>query len=493
MINIKIKNTERISVSRIIKLILWIILFFGALVHIVLSLNEGYGALNKSYETSKPESFVLHGVRNVGTGAPLYPEFGQGQYWIHAYNPLTYLPAGLITRLFKLSVQQSLIAGRIISYVSMICLALMLFCWFWINMPSKYSAIFILMCILYYHSIVSHDFFRLRPESPGLLFTYAGIITFLSKRRWRIYVSAVLFVIAYLFKQPFIAAPVAIFVFLFISKKYSEMFIFALTYWVCVLTFLLLMFALTGKGFFQHTIISMAVNEVDSGLYCSRYLIYLKMSFLGPLLTLPLAFIGIRNNKNTLFLFIYFLVCLAWTYYSSAKIGASVNYFGEIAVLILIIIAFSISLMEYNKNIQLPVTIIFFFSFIFILHYYGIIGFPTTSTIHNGDISGYLKKYHTVKGKKLIMHDSIAARFGGDDILFDWLLMDILYTEGLIDFTGFAKKISSGEYGLIVIDSNRAYNKLEDLIIETINKGPYQLIYADEFIKEYKKDIHNGF
>ncbi len=62
---------------------------------------------------------IVDGVRCVAEGKPLYPLIDGLPLVYHLYQPLAYLPAGWIGRVFGLDLDGLLIVGRCISLGSM--------------------------------------------------------------------------------------------------------------------------------------------------------------------------------------------------------------------------------------------------------------------------------------------------------------------------------------------------------------------------------------
>ena len=90
---------------------------------------------------------------------------------------------------------------------------------------------------------------------PALLFTFAGIAAFLSKRRGRLPVCAVFFLVAFCFKQSFISAPISVALALLLTRRWKEFLVFNGIMAGALSVFFLLAFAITGANYFQNTIL----------------------------------------------------------------------------------------------------------------------------------------------------------------------------------------------------------------------------------------------
>ena len=81
---------------------------------------EGVTTALDPVPTCATEMHIVDGVRCVAEGMPLYPPIDSLPLAYHLYQPLTYLPAGWIGRTFGLDLDGMLVAGRVISLVSML-------------------------------------------------------------------------------------------------------------------------------------------------------------------------------------------------------------------------------------------------------------------------------------------------------------------------------------------------------------------------------------
>jgi hypothetical protein len=461
---------------------LWLLVAVGC-VRAVGVLIDGGGLLTRPFETTRPESFILNGARRISEGLPLYLTLGEQPFIVHVYNPLTYLPAGLAGRLFDLDLQGMLVVGRVVSYVSTILLLLVLAAWVWFQGRDWKAAVFAAMAVLFHYVPALTDFFRLRPESPGLLFTFAGLAIFLSGHRRRAALSAVSFFIAFLFKQAFIAAPVSLFVFLASKRDLKNALAFSCTLGGLLIAFFLCMYFLTGRNFFENTVVSMAVNDVRP--------VEMLLSVHGPRLVKPMWGLVLALVPALLLLFeqgrlralvVYFFVCCAWTFFSAGKYGAQVNYFSELTILSIVIIALSLGLPGKRRSLAAFIVLLFVGTHVL------------TATIEDGfagkriterdiDLSPYVEMYGNMPGEKLITHEGIAVHTG-DIVGLDWYLLSDLRKKGLVDLAPLFRQISEGKFSVVVLD-RRVRCQLQLDILKAVQKGPYELRRDDEILSEW--------
>jgi len=480
------KKYERTKISKTLIDFLqggiWLLLLIGVF-HALYTIWAGYLLLDLPFETTRPESFILNGVRHLLMEIPLYPPTGKEPYIYHVYNPLTYVPSGFIAKHLDLSIKQALMIGRTISFVSTIGVAILLGIWVWMQNREVKPAIFMIASLLFFHSVTFTDYFRLRPESSAIFFTVSGVIVFLFRTKFFISISAFIFFVAFLFKQSFVAAPVSIFIFLLLSGKLRDATRFFIVYGSLIAIFIVLMYFLTGNGYFQHTFLSMAVNDVNPLSTWKLFGPLLIKLFWGPLLILPLALHLVTKDSRYKFLAFYFLISTAWTLYSAGKIGAALNYFSEWAVLVLIVISLSLCVCSIGKHKYLK----FFMLAVLVCNVLSVAAFEGVFSdpilIKNQEIVEYVNKYKGMVGTKLITHEAIAIHTG-EIVAFDWFLLDQLQEKGVINLDSIYNGIINGKYDILILGKNIT-SKAENKILQIAQNGPYDLKYEDDMILEF--------
>ena len=444
----------------------------------------GAQLLTIPYETTRPEAFTAHGAQCIALHKPLYPPFGKIPYTIHVYNPLTYLPAGLAGRVFDLDLNGIRYVGRLISYLSTLLLSLLLILWIRKDTGDWKPALLAGVGIYYFHLVALTDFFRIRSEPPGLLYTFAGVVMFLSHRRHRVLAAAMLFFIAFLHKQSFVAAPISAFLFLLVSKDYRNALRF-FSAMVGMLAFCFLtMDMLTGTDYFYNTIVAQAVNDVRPLFHLSAHRRFLFDALYSLILSMPIALALLILRRRYLYLVLYFFVSLVWTIYSTGKLGAAYNYYCEITILSLVIVAMALA--SKGKRDIVGVVIIL-----------SLLNFQVFATLVENGLWGneiplyrldkrfYVERYKAMPGKKLITEERIAIHVG-DVVGFDWFLLDILDEKGIIDFSPLYRQIAEGEYAIVVFPS-MSKALIEGKIYAALQNGPYEKAYVDFYVVEYHR------
>jgi len=475
------------SVSRhgVLFLVLWVLLSVGVL-RAGAVLLDGAEALHVRYESTRPETFILNGARRVADGLPLYPPLDEEPYIVDVYNPLTYLPAGLYGRWFDSDLDDTLFFGRTTSYVAMLLLLLLLGGFVWRRERDWKSALLIVVAMLFWQSPALTDFFRFRPESPALLFTFAGIVAFFWTTRYRLSLSAALFFVALLFKQSYISAPIAVAVTLAVRRDFRGLLAFGLPFGGLLVVFFLAMYLATGRGHFDNTILSMAVNEVHPvEWFLHGFLEETAPRFWGPILALPAALLLTMKSRKYQVLLVYFCVCLVWTFYSVGKEGASFNYYNELAILSLLIIAISLGIQNGGSRLPRLLILLLLCANVLSTTLRGEGIGSSGIRVRAIDITREIVRYENLPGRKLITHEGIAVRVG-EVVGLDWYLLTRLDEAGLLSLEPVYRRVSEGYYDVVVLD-RRDWTGPKERWLAELRRGPYEMSFQTPLVREWRR------
>jgi hypothetical protein len=477
--------------SQHIHTVLWILLALGSL-HSLITLYQGTLALGYPFATNRTESFILNGALRFAQGQNIYLGLNNPYYIVHVYNPLCYLPAGFLGRLFDLSTENILLSGRLMSYLSTLFLAAALSYWVRLKTGQWKYGLLVGVGIYFFQAFAATDFFRFRPEPPALLFTFVGVLVYLSEFRHRILFTSGLLFIAFLFKQPFIAAPIAVLIHLLVTKNYRSAVLFCAAMGTLLLGYFGIGYFATDGRFFQNTILAMAGNDINPLKNFTVYVpIFFQRSYalvLLPLLVVP-AFIRLWPKYR--FLVIYLLTCAGWTFLTAGKSGASDNYFSEFTILSLICTA--LVLAEYRfKQPVLVIGLLMLLSTQVIADWSKEGLFTPTIKVRyensGAEIGPYIRRYcqpggNTTTEHTLMLPEKIAVHCGNPNGL-DWYLMDLLADRQQIDLSPLFAKVANGEFQRIVFDQ-QPRSRLEVRIFGLVKNGPYRRAYSDNVVSEW--------
>lgn len=466
--------------------VLWLLLALGSL-HAIITLYQGTVSLAYPYATTRIESFVLNGASRFAQGQAIYLGFESNPFIIHVYNPLTYLPIGTLGRLFNLSVEELLLAGRILSYCGTLLLAVSLAVWIRRLTNHWKYALFVALGIFFFQQFAATDFFRFRPEPLALLFTFLGVIAYQSQVPHRILLCAALLFTAFLFKQPFIAAPMAVLLHLIVEKDYRSATKFCAVMTGQLIAFFSLMYLVTGEHYFQNTFVAMSSNETSPLINFAIYApLLLERSFALVLATPIAVFALLRLWPKHGFLLTYFFICAGWTFISAGKHGAGDNYFSELAILSILLIALAMANYTPRRPWVVSILLLLLSSQVFADWAREGIFTPTVKIrFENGgaDITPYVSRYCGLQSNILILHEKIAVHCG-KPIGLDWYLLDLLAAEQRVNLQSLLQDISRGKFQRIIFDQ-QPHSLIERKIFDLVKKGPFRRVYSDKVISEW--------
>jgi hypothetical protein len=104
-----------------------------------------------------------------------------------------------------------------------------------------------------------------------------------------------------------------------LQKDFKNLIKFTITLGGLLSLFFITMFLTTGRNYFDHTIVSMAVNDVHPFEFIEGYGILLIGVAWGLILSFPVALFLIIKKSQYNVLIVYFLLYLVWTFYSAGK------------------------------------------------------------------------------------------------------------------------------------------------------------------------------
>jgi hypothetical protein len=463
--------------------------------------EQGTRAALRPVATCETEMHILHGAACVARGEPLYPPIDGLPLAYHLYNPLTYLPAGLIGRWRELDLDELLIAGRLPSLASMAGI-LLLVAWY-IRRETKSLWITALgpAMVLYFHSSTLTDFFRNRPETPAILLSLAGWMTAQYRPRgWRVLCAAA-FVAAMAFKPTFVAAPLAVGVQLTCERRLRDVIAIAATSLALGMAVVWGSYTFLGEGYFQHAVWAMMSNPLDPVLRSKFWFPLLAQLHWGSLL--PAAFcavVWLMGRPARWPLLIYLAVCLAITTIAHGKVGSNLNYHGELSLLIVLATLVAMGSMHTARSpmVLLPLVCL-------------AVGTWSTIAIHGAvwnqlspdrmfpypdagvsiaglpDANKYVARYAPYRGRALILDDEIAVRVG-DPVVYDWFGLAFQFASERVRFDLLEDAVRSREYDVIVLAPGRmpTHEWTRRLRAAAIASG-YRLTLHDHRVEEYTR------
>jgi hypothetical protein len=459
--------------------------------------REAFATIRYPFPTCTTELVVLDGIQKVAHHESLFPPLSELPFSIHVYNTLNYLPGGLAGNLWSLSIDQMLTISRIVPLLCGLGLLVVCAAYAWTLSRNWLLTGFTALAILAYHSATLTDFFRNRPETPGLFFSFLGffLVAVDSKYRPKVwpYLSALCFAIAFGFKQVFISAPLAVGLYLVMDKSQrSALFAFCLTYLNLILIGTLTSFYWLGSGYFQHTYLSMSTNPFDflkalqffwPTLYSKYWGFSLLVGFLFAVLDSVRTGMKAGPSKKIEPIWYYFLICLILTLIFSSKTGADFNYFGELSVLIIMGLVVSLAR---RMSVRDPLAL-FLVAPMLVSIWWGIYQYgsswnqiclnradPTPNCFSDqppfGDRTKAVERYRAYPKNTLILDSEIGIRSGHTSVN-DWFLLSLLFDNHFLKFDHLREAVDSRYYQTIVFNMDDANDWTKKLLVQAYRDG----------------------
>jgi hypothetical protein len=460
-------------------------------------IRQGVQTALRPVATCGTEMHILDGVACVARDEPLYSPIDGLPLAYHLYNPLTYLPAGLVGRWWGLDLDGMLVAGRCISLASMIGL-LALVAWYvrrvtgnaWITALAP-------AMVLYFHSSTLTDFFRNRPETPAILFSLAAwMIAQFRPRGWTA-LCALACVAAIAFKPTFVSAPLAIALQLACERRFRALFDVLALSAVLGLTVVCGSYMLLGEGYFEHTVWAMMSNPMHP---LERSLVLyplLAQMHWGWLLPATFCAIGwLVHHRSDLPLLVYLTVCLAVTTIAHGKVGSDVNYHGELSLVMVLTTVTAIARMHAAESrlIAAPLVCLLVGTWSAIVSYGPAWNqlslnrsvphpYVDSSLDKAPDVSEYVTCYASYRGRALILDDEISVRVG-NPVVYDWYGLSLLFSSGHARFEALENAVRQRRYAVIVLGPLPASEWSTRLRNAALASG-YRLTRHDDRVEEY--------
>lgn len=287
------------------------------------------------------ELYLLEGMQASARGADLYPEISGLPFVLRIYNPLAYAFVGGLSRLLAVDLRdfdRGLVFSRIPSLICSLLICALLAWYVHRQSGSTAIAALTIVLLLALHSSTLTELARNRPEPPALLATLLGWIAAQRRPRgWPAW-SAACFAVAFLFKQSYIAAPLAVAIQLAVAREPAQLkrFLGALA----VLGGAGLTWCLVGFGddYLTHAVFALASNPLYVGERVPFFAGVLLRYHWGPFVALAFAgaVVWLLRRGLARGLLIYIGVCLPWTLLSSSKAGSDLNYYCELSLLLVL-------------------------------------------------------------------------------------------------------------------------------------------------------------
>jgi hypothetical protein len=288
---------------------------------------------------------------------------------------------------------------------------------------------------------------------------------------------------AFGFKQSFVAAPVAIFLFLLIGRRaLRAASLFAASYAATLLAVIAFSWGAWGSAFFDNVFAAMGSNPIHLQSSALTYSRELLGEAPGLLVAGAIAFVLTLAAKGERGVVPWFyVVALVWNFLSSGKAGAGTNYFAELGLASVAILPVALAAARRTRPLA-----------------WGLVALPlvangvvslahgarlTQPLIPSLDLRPYLARYRTPE-RKLITKEKIAIQLGASEG-YDWYLLDLLVASGKARLDPWLGKIAQHEYDLIVLDQTTR-SRAEIEFFDAAKRAGYRVTFANPVVVELR-------
>lgn len=319
---------------------IWFVLLVSTLLA-VLNVSYLWIQIKNPTDTSTPESQTVYMANRVAHGENLYLDYHRPPYNIAPYTPGYYFVLGYFVRFLDVELESIFVLGRGMTFFC--CLVIGLLIYLSSRFDGEHSVYaFIGSCLFLASYILGPWGVTTRPDMLAIALTIAGLLACMRfSDKTLIWVSAPLFVVAFLTKQTAVSAPVAIFLHLLIQRKWKDAVMFAACVAVPIAAILAIMHNSTS-GLSTMNIIygNMAPMQFQN------FRVVAGPFFQVAALPMILAAAGALSNSLGDIKSLYFLIALAQGLVTCSRLGSSLNYFLEALVASCLLVPSGLRTME---------------------------------------------------------------------------------------------------------------------------------------------------
>jgi hypothetical protein len=309
---------------------------------------------------------------------------------------------------------------------------------------------------------------------PATLATFGAISAVLSSHRHRMYAAAALFFVAFVFKQPFISAPIGTFLYLMASGSRGDAVRLAGALGGLLLLFFGAMAVWSGGHYYECAILSMAWNEVSPWPALRENALPLADRIGGLLAAAPAAAVVLARSPRHRVLLAWLAASLVVTWYTAGKYGAHLNYYSELGVALLVVAAIGAGLARGAWRWWIALCLVGHVAYEASTDRSWRRRFEGTEVVN---LDAYVEEFRTLEGKLLVTNERLAVRLGDPEVL-DWVLMKHLTERGHFDPSPLFRRIAAGHYDWVIVDP-QVSSRVEGEVFEAVQRGPYERALRD--------------
>lgn len=327
------------SVTRQCGTLGWLFLLL-LLLQFGLFLAHSLAVLGHQGEAMYSEGILLNQVRLLSQGIPIYKAADQYPYTVAIYTPIYYLLMAALTKVIGLS----LVAGRLVS----LCAAFSIGCMIYAIVYKSGGRFFPALCaalIFFSFPPVRHWAALFRPDALAAALSLAGIF-WLSRQPKRLYLAGSFFVVAFLTKQSYLAAPLAAILFVLSNDWRAGL---KLAAWTMTLAAVSLVgFQILTDGWFLFDIVVLNANPVRLSRVLAGFLaiFIFQIPYFGMIVGYLRA--GWSRAER---LFLCYLLATLLHILAVSKRGSAPNYFLEPQAALSIVSGLALNWLIFEKRL----------------------------------------------------------------------------------------------------------------------------------------------
>ncbi len=475
-------GSTHVNLKKALHVIVTIVLVWAALRVIA----TGVDAIGVPYSTTRAEAFVLDGVERVAAGSVLYAPAPSTT--MHVYNPLTYVVPALGAS-HAASPARLLLAGRSISLLAtLIAIAAVAVWTFRISRNATLSTLAASLP-LFFHELALSDFFRLRPETPALLFSIGAILLWHQRPAWRALpeIVATLCVVAFAFKQSFIAAPIAIALHGVLQKEKGAFVRFSAMYGGGLAAAILICMSIWGRAYLENVYTTMASNPWLVAEAVQHYGWGVIVKGMGLLALSIAAIFSIRRNVEHRVLVLFWLTSLCWNVISSMKVGSNFSYYAEFAFasVLVSIAALLNTLRQQHNRLVVAGTVVLAIHVIAVTALDFEHRVPRIHDTLSEDLHPYVERYSDTS-QTLVLHEKLAVQLNRQ-LPYDWFLTELLIDQGKMQYQEIFGPLLGGRIDTVVFAKSIWTHHLEDDVLADVQRLGFQKTFESATVLEYRR------
>lgn len=447
----------------------------GLIIYALFYLIQSFIIIKFPYQISYPEGFILYQSYLISKGVSIYRAINEYPYLVINYPPVYQFLCAFFVKLFGVSFA----FGRLITFLASIIITYIIYKILKEKTVREIGVISALLFVSSSYIYKNNPFFRV--DMLGLCFSLLGIYLFLRKNK--LLITAIFFVAALYTKPTFISAPLAVMIYLFLTKrKRAFTFIACLVPLYAVIFFLINYF--TQGEFYRHNFLY-NMNIFIFKQLAKYYTWFLHNHAILILFSLIFMILSVSEKKYSLYV-IYFIISTVVAL-SVGKIGANMNYFFETIAVSCILTGLAINrlreIIRDEKTSTLLINSALLTQLLLFIH----IPLVTEPAITINDLknSKLLSEVVCNTDGKIISEDAGLLVLNNKPVLFMPFEFTQLANQKIWDQTRFLNDIKHSDFSLIILSFDLHCQVDAERLTPAMVKAIKENYYINQTIGEY--------